>query len=96
MRCRFRAERSHAEQGSITAELAVAMPAVVLLVAFCVGAVGLAGQQVRLQHAAAQAARESGRQQADEVVCVTLEEAGVPPFDALTLTARSCAPGGGE
>ncbi len=91
MHCRFRADR-----GSVTAELAVAMPAVVLLVAFCVGAVGLAGQQVRLQHSAAQAARESGRQQAHDVVCVTLEEAGAPPFDALMLSARSCAPGGGQ
>lgn len=72
------------------------MPAVVLLVAFCVGAVGLAGQQVRLQHAAAQDAREAGRQQAAEIVCVTLSEAGAGLFAGLTVTARSCAPGGGE
>lgn len=72
------------------------MPAVVLLIAFCVGAVGLAGQQVQLQHAAAQSAREAGRRQSGPIVCVTLTEAAAPPFAALTLSARSCAPGGGE
>ena len=94
MRCRSRADRG--ERGSVTAELAVALPAIVLLVAFCVGAVGVSGQQVRLQHAAAQAAREAGRAQDDEVVCVTLTEPAAPPFGALELSASSCAPGGGE
>ncbi len=72
------------------------MPAVILLVAFCVGAVGVAGQQVRLQHSAAQEAREAGREQHDEIVCVTLTERAGPPLAALMLSARSCAPGGGE
>lgn len=80
----------------MTAELAVALPAVVLLLAFCIGAVGVAGQQVRLQYAAAQAARDAGRQQSDDVVCVTLTEPAGPPLAALTLSARSCAPGGGR
>ena len=80
----------------MTAELAVALPAILLLVAFCVGAVGIAGQQVRLEHAAAQAAREAGRSQGDEVVCVTLTEPAPPPFGALVLSATGCAPGGGE
>lgn len=80
----------------MTAELALALPAILLLVAFCVGAVGIAGQQVRLQHAAAQAARDAGRSQSDEVVCVTLTEPAAPPFAALVLSATSCAPGGGE
>lgn len=87
--------RSPDDRGSVTAELAVALPAVVLVLAFCIGAVGVAGQQVRLQHAAAQAAREAGRRQADEIVCVTLTERAAPPLGALTLSARSCAPGGG-
>lgn len=91
MRCRFRVDR-----GSVTAELAVALPAVVLLLAFCIGSVGVAGQQVRLQHSASQAAREAGRQQADDVVCVTLVERAPPPMSGLTLSARSCAPGGGR
>ncbi len=88
--------RSRAERGSVTAELAVAMPAVVLILAFCVGAVGVAAQQVRLQQAAAQAAREAGRQQPGEIVCVTLTEPAAAPLSVLTLSARSCAPGGGE
>lgn len=91
MRSRFRDDR-----GSVTAELAVALPAVVLLLGFCVGAIGVAGQQVRLQHAAAQQAREAGRQQLEQIVCVTLTEQAAPPLSALTLTARSCAPGGGQ
>lgn len=94
MRSPCRADRG--ERGSITAELAVALPAIVLLVAFCVGAVGVAGQQVRLQHAAAQAAREEGRSVDDEIVCLTLTEPAAPPFGALELEASSCAPGGGQ
>lgn len=80
----------------MTAELAVALPAILLLVAFCVGAVGIAGQQVRLHHAAAQAAREAGRTQVDEVVCRTLTEPAAPPFGVLVLSATACAPGGGR
>lgn len=50
-----------AESGSAAAELAVAMPAVIVVIALGVGALSAAGQQVRLQDAAADAARLAAR-----------------------------------
>jgi Flp pilus assembly protein TadG len=49
------------ERGSVAAELAVALPAVLLAVALGVGALGAAARQVALQDAAADAARLLGR-----------------------------------
>ena len=45
----------------MTAEFAVALPAVVLVLAFCLSGLQLAGQQLRLQDAAALAARSLAR-----------------------------------
>ncbi|MTE22666.1 TadE family type IV pilus minor pilin [Microbacterium sp. ZXX196] len=45
------------DRGSASAEFAVALPAVVAVAVLAVGAVGVAGTQVRLQDAAADAAR---------------------------------------
>jgi len=45
----------------VTAEFAVALPAIALVLAVCLGAVLLAAQQVRLTDAAADAARALGR-----------------------------------
>lgn len=56
MRFPFRAER-----GSATAEVAVAMPAVVIILAACLSGLQLAGQQIRLQDAAAAASRAVAR-----------------------------------
>ena len=56
MRCPFRAER-----GSITAEFAIALPAVVMVLACCLSGLQVAGQQLRLQDAAAAAARAAAR-----------------------------------
>jgi len=53
--------RARAEEGSATAELAVALPAVVLVLAACVGALQVAAAQVRLQDAASLAARAASR-----------------------------------
>lgn len=53
--------RWRSDRGSITAEFVVAMPAVALVLAACVGGVAVASQSVRLQDAAAAAAREAGR-----------------------------------
>ena len=47
--------------GGVTAEFAVALPAVVLVLAACLGAVQLVATDVRVQDAAAQAARAYGR-----------------------------------
>ncbi|MGO1768794.1 MAG: TadE family type IV pilus minor pilin [Microbacterium sp.] len=49
--------RRDGERGSVTAELALAIPAVVVVVALAVGALSFASAQVRLQDAAADAAR---------------------------------------
>ncbi|MCS0499574.1 TadE family protein [Protaetiibacter mangrovi] len=49
------------DRGGVAAEFAVALPAVVLVLGLCVGAVGVGSQHVRLQDAAADAARGLGR-----------------------------------
>jgi Flp pilus assembly protein TadG len=53
--------RAADDEGSITAEFAVTMPAVILVLAFCLTGVQVAGQQLRLQDAAAAAARSLAR-----------------------------------
>lgn len=49
------------DAGSVTAEFAVAMPAVVLVLGICVGVVVGASVQVRVQDAAGEAARLAAR-----------------------------------
>ena len=49
------------DSGSVVAEFAVALPAVVLVLGLCLGAVQVASQQVRLTDAAADAARTLAR-----------------------------------
>lgn len=49
--------RRWGDRGSVTAEFAVALPAVVLVIALGVSALGAGARQVRLQDAAADAAR---------------------------------------
>lgn len=49
------------DRGSVTAEFATVMPAVVLVLAACMAGVQVAAQQVRLQDAAADAARVAAR-----------------------------------
>jgi len=56
------------ERGSVTAEFAVALPAVVLVIALAVAALSAAGQGVRLEQAAAQAARLAARGESDATV----------------------------
>jgi Flp pilus assembly protein TadG len=60
MRSRW-ADRARHEQGSATAELAVALPAVAVVLALCLGGVQVVGAQVRMTDAAADAARALGR-----------------------------------
>lgn len=45
------------DRGSVTAEFAVALPAIVLLLALCIGGLSAASRQVRLQDGVADAAR---------------------------------------
>jgi len=56
------------DAGGVAAEFAVALPAVALVLAVCVGAVGVTSQQLRLQDAAADAARGLGRGESVAVV----------------------------
>ena len=50
------------ERGSVTAEFAVALPSVVLVLACCISGMAVAGQQLRLTDAAALAARALARE----------------------------------
>ncbi|TFC81785.1 pilus assembly protein [Cryobacterium cheniae] len=49
------------DRGSVTAEFATVVPAVLLVLACCLGALQVVGQQVRLTDAAADAARSLSR-----------------------------------
>lgn len=49
------------ERGSVAAEFAVVLPAVVLVILLAVGMLSAIGTQVRLEQAVAQAARLAGR-----------------------------------
>jgi Flp pilus assembly protein TadG len=53
------------DRGSVVAEFAVALPAVVLVLAMGVGALAAGARQVRLQDAVADAARLSARGESD-------------------------------
>lgn len=54
-----------ADRGSVTAELAVALPAVVIVLALCIAGVQVGAAQVRVTSAAADAARALGRGESD-------------------------------
>lgn len=49
------------ERGAVTAEFATAMPAVILVLAFCLAGGQFASQQLRVQDAASSAARAASR-----------------------------------
>lgn len=92
------------ERGSVTAEFAVAIPAVMLVLAACLVCFQLAIQQLRLQDAAATTARALARgdsaaafpganvtTRADgELLCARLTLAAQPPL-FIELSAQSCA-----
>lgn len=54
-------EGRRGDRGSVTAEFATVVPTVLLVLACCLGGVQLTGQQLRLQDAAASAARSLAR-----------------------------------
>ena len=74
-----RATDSAPDRGAVTAELAVGLPVVVLVLGVCLGGLGIATAQLRAHDAAADAARLLGR--------------GEPVARAEALVART-APGG--
>jgi hypothetical protein len=64
-----------ADRGSVTAELAVGLPVVVLVLAACLGGLGLATSQLRATDVAADAARLLGRGETAEVAQRLVERA---------------------
>ena len=56
-----RARRAAGDRGSVTAEFAAVVPAVILLLACCLASLQIAGQQLRLQDAAADVSRSVAR-----------------------------------
>jgi len=65
----------HGDRGSVTAELAVGLPVVVLVLAACLGGLGLATAQLRAADAAADAARLLSRGEPIDVAQRHLERA---------------------
>jgi len=63
------------DRGSVTAEFAVVLPAVVLVLALGAGILGACGRQVRLQDAAADAARLVARGEADSRAATAVADA---------------------
>ncbi|MDR6904760.1 hypothetical protein J2X63_000446 [Agromyces sp. 3263] len=86
----------------MTAEFAVALPAIAVVLATCLAAVVLVAQQVRLTDAAADAARALGRGESESsAVSIAHRVSGVgpgltswheDPFVCVALTASSAGP----
>ena len=97
------------DRGSVTAEFAAVIPAVLLVLACCLAGLQLAGQQVRLQDAAAATARSLARGDPappvggaaiatrvdGSLLCARLTAASAAPLIPLQLSAESCALAGG-
>jgi len=97
------------DNGSVTAEFAAVVPAVLLVLACCLAGLQLAGQQVRLQDAAAAAARSLARggsapplagaaiatRVQGDLLCARLTVAGGAAIIPIELSAESCALAGG-
>ena len=98
--------RSHSvgDRGSVTAEFAAVIPAVMLVLAGCMVCLQLGSQQLRLQDAAAVTARALARgdaapgyegaaratSQSGDLLCATLTLEARPPL-FVSLQAQSCA-----
>ncbi len=97
-------KRRSADRGSVTAEFAAVIPAVMLVLAGCLVCLQLGSQQLRLQDAAAVTARALARgdtapvyegatrtsSQTGDLLCATLSLPGQPPL-FVELSAQSCA-----
>jgi len=75
------------EQGMATAELAVVLPAIVLVLAFSLGALGLASDQIRCVDAARAGARAASRGDSDSAVILVADRAA--PSGSLVSVTRS-------
>ena len=76
-----------AQRGMVTAEFAVVLPAVVLVLALSVGALGLASDQIRCVDAARAGARAAAR--GDSAQAVILVASRAAPSDAVVSLATS-------
>jgi hypothetical protein len=95
------------DRGSITAEFVTVMPAVLVILACCLGGLRLAGEQLRLQDTAGLAARAAARgdpmpetgahlARTDNagLVCVTASASeGLGLIGSIDLKATGCALG---
>jgi Flp pilus assembly protein TadG len=87
------------DRGSVSAEFAVALPAILLLLVLCVGALSSASRQVRLQDAVADAARliargdDQGRALALVSAAAAGAEASVAPSGDLVCVHASAPVG---
>jgi Flp pilus assembly protein TadG len=99
------------ERGSVTAEFAVAMPALALVLATCLTGLQVAGTQLRLQDAAALAARALARGDAPASAVGLVAGAALaqhadgdlvcatltaPAALGIRLSATGCSLGGGR
>ena len=87
------------QAGAVTAELATALPAVVLVLGLCLGAVQVVGQQVRLTDAAADSARALARGETrDRAAQIARQLVATSSLDSETdgqfVCARLSAPSG--
>lgn len=84
------------DRGSVTAEFAVVVPAVLAVVALTVGALSAAGRQVRLEQGAAQAARLIARGESEQRARAAAGDAGAITVhveaDADTVCVQVGAP----
>jgi Flp pilus assembly protein TadG len=77
----------HRDRGTVTAEVAVALPVIVLVLAACLGGLGLAAAQLRAQDAAADAARLLGR--GESIAAAQQHVIRVAPSSRLTVSRPS-------
>ncbi len=77
----------HREHGMATAELALIIPAVLLVLALCLSGLGLAIDQVRCVDGARVAARAASRGEPDQKVAEQARQ-GAPEGSSVTLTRR--------
>ncbi|MDQ0895292.1 Flp pilus assembly protein TadG [Agromyces ramosus] len=92
----MRSRSADGDRGSVTAEFAVALPAIALVLAACLASVQLVAEQVRLTDAAADAARALGRGETEAVAAAiadritggaALAVSAEAPFVCVTLSS---------
>ena len=103
MRSATAADRPVRELGAVTAEFAAAIPAVVVVLLCCLGGMQVVGQQVRLQDAAAIAARSVARGESEDTAAgraqhlapgAHLSTHTSGDLDCVTLEQRAAGPAG--